>query len=87
MPIYDFFCEECDDVFAIQKGISDEVYHCIRCRSDKIKRVWNYKGVIKSPSSTSKKIKPGKVVKEFIENTKKEIEDRKSTLKKWSPKK
>lgn len=76
MPRYTYRCEACLEYFDISHSISDKLTDC-NCGS---------KGsLIRVPSvpfrvSSSQSVKPGQLVKEFIEDGKKDIEEYKKEL-------
>ena len=79
MPVYVYKCKRCEEVFEEKHGMSESVEKCVKCSSAKIFRVPSF-GFAKGPSHLQS-APPGKVVNEFIEETKKEIKLEKKRLK------
>mgnify|MGYP001229167601 CR=1 FL=1 len=78
MPIYCYSCSKCQHKFEIKHSMNFDEQLCIKCGS---------KEVFKIPSlsvykSNFKKNKPGKIVDEYIENTKMDIKKEKENIKK-----
>lgn len=49
MPSYDYKCEKCNEVFTIEKSMTDEsIPSCPKCQSSNVKKVWGniqFKGI------------------------------------------
>ena len=79
MPVYVYRCKKCDEVFEEKHGMSESAEKCTSCSSTKIFRVPSF-GFAKAPP-LSRSSKPGKIVKDFIEETRKEVKLEKKKLK------
>ena len=76
MPNYNYHCEECDSMYQIWHGMTEEHNSCNVCGSDKVVRIpSSLRDVYVSPSE-----KVGTVVNNTIEETKKEVERYKKEL-------
>ena len=78
MPLYCYKCKDCEYQFEVRHSMHFEDQNCKKCQSPKVFRI---------PSiSVTKKFfaerKPGEVVKDYIENAKKEIKKEKNIMKK-----
>ncbi len=75
MPRYDYKCRECGIEFTISHSIHDKLNNCGDCKTDgslfRLITSFNMSGIESSP--VEKKQKPGKIVNEFIENAKSEV--------------
>ena len=77
MPKYVYHCDECDEQFEAYHGMSDSLNYCELCDSqDSVKRIPQMLFIKKSQG----KKKVGSVVKEYIEDTKKELREEKKRL-------
>jgi hypothetical protein len=77
VPTYCYACKKCKLNFEVRHSMSYEDQKCIFCES---------KEIFKIPSLLEKKpkiksSKPGKVVEEYIEDTKKQIKKEKNNMK------
>ena len=78
MPVYVYKCKDCEEVFEARHSMSFEGQVCTSCNSKNIFRLPQgslTKAII--PSGTNK---PGKLVDEYIRETKKEIKQEKRKL-------
>jgi putative FmdB family regulatory protein len=42
MPLYEYRCQKCREVFGIERSMTDETAAaCIGCGSDDVSRIWN----------------------------------------------
>ena len=82
MPRYDYRCRECGVEFTISHSIHDKLNYCGDCNTEEalFRMVTDFNTTGISPSSTETKQKPGKVVNEFIEKTKREVFDYKKSM-------
>lgn len=80
MPIYDYFCEDCDYEKSINHSFEDRVTECPRCGSNNFKKVLNNFLTVSKNSSDNKKV--GSLTKEYIEENRKVLEDQKRELRK-----
>ena len=82
MPVYLYRCRSCEETFEVRHSMSEEQEKCTLCGSESIFRV---------PSLTDVKIprhldyahkSPGKIVDQYIIDTKKQIKKEKDKLRK-----
>ena len=80
MPVYAYYCEACGLEMELEHGMSDEMENCPVCKAEK--------SLEKIPSMFMSKVfkefvppKPGTIVKNFIKESKEELEQAKSDLK------
>ena len=77
MPRYVYKCQSCDGVFEVVHGMTEEQTYCKICsKTNCVKRI---------PQMPSVKIvdqQAGQIVREYIEDTKKELREEKKKLKK-----
>ncbi len=78
MPIYSYFCEKCEEIFEVFHMMSEACTKCDLCEASG--------SVIKVPSTIASfkfidSNAPGKVVKEFIKNSKQDLKEEKKLLK------
>jgi len=82
VPRYDYKCRECGVGFAISHSIHDKLTYCGDCNMEgslfRVVSDFNTTGL--GSNSTEIKQKPGKVVNEFIEKTKREVFDYKRSM-------
>lgn len=77
MPVYCYNCRACETSFEVRHSMSFDGQQCTQCGSD---------NVFKVPSLLDKKQisgsnKPGKIVKDYIEDAKEEIKKEKKSMK------
>lgn len=77
MPVYCYRCKKCNKDFEIKHSMSFEGQTCIFCESSKI---FKLPSIMKKQNNNFEK-KPGKIVNNFIEETRKEINKDKKELK------
>jgi putative FmdB family regulatory protein len=81
VPLYVYKCNDCEGTFEIRHGMSESQDSCILCESESIFKVpsilsSNFRADIdKRPS------KVGKIVDDYIQQTKKDVKDQKRKLK------
>lgn len=74
MPKYNYKCSECGKDFELYHSMFETIDECIVCQSSEIERKpW-------LSFTTTRKNNSGQLVKDFIENTKKEVEKEKENL-------
>tara|TARA_Y100000356_G_C10997266_1_gene151479 strand:- start:140 stop:385 length:246 start_codon:yes stop_codon:yes gene_type:complete len=77
MPVYCYRCKECNKDFEIKHSMFYENQTCIFCESSKI---FKLPSIMKKQNNNFEN-KPGKIVNNFIEETRKEINKDKKELK------
>ena len=75
MPKYSYSCSGCGKDFELHHSMFETVDKCIACESFEVER----KPLLSF--TTTKKNNSGQLVKDFIENTKKDVEIEKEKLK------
>ena len=82
MPRYDYRCRECGVEFTISHPIHDKLTCCGDCNTEgtlfRVVSDFNTTGLGSNAVETDQK--PGKVVSEFIEKTKREVSDYKRSM-------
>ena len=74
MPFYSYECEKCEEQFTEFHSIKEKLTDCPHCKTEaSLKKFFGEITTIKSKNS-------GKIVKAFIEDTKKELKDEKDKL-------
>ena len=81
MPTYAYLCTDCDKQFEKFHSMSETLEECVFCTSPKIKKVWNG-GINLKKNKNFGSPKPGKIVRQYIEDTRKEVSEDKERLKK-----
>ena len=79
MPVYCYKCKDCQACFEARHSMSFEDQTCVECSSFnvfKIPSMSNYKYIASSAT------KPGKIVDNYIKETKEEIKKEKKSLRK-----
>ena len=79
MPKYEYKCKTCNEHFFLRHGIKETIQKRPTCEKEcTLERIptISFRKIVKK-----KKKKVGKIVKEYIEDTKKEIEKEKEILK------
>lgn len=79
MPRYDYLCQKCDKSLTLIHGISESVEHCDCGQQGKLERQLSDLFCKSTKSSLSK---PGQLVIEYIEQTKKDLLEEKRSLSK-----
>jgi len=78
MPKYAYKCKECDHAFEVFHPMSEKMKDCEECDSvASLFRIPFVPDYIKKPDTTTRS---GNIVKEFIKNTKKDIEQEKKEM-------
>ena len=77
MPVYCYRCKKCNKHFEIKHSMFFEGQTCIFCESSKI---FKLPSIMKKQNNNFQN-KPGKIVNNFIEETRKEINKDKKELK------
>lgn len=82
MPRYSYNCKNCEKVFQVFHGMNEEVGSCPHCgcaEKDELVRIYDKISVRKkSPSKTT----AAERIKEFIENSREELEQQKQDSRK-----
>lgn len=78
MPVYVYKCKDCNEVFEARHSMSFEDQSCIECKSDNVFRL--PQGSLAKTSAPTGHSKPGKLVDEYIEETREEIKREKQKL-------
>ena len=76
MPKYNYRCLGCDREFELRHSMLEHAEKCILCGEGEIKKIPSLSFSISTSNKT------GNIVKEFIEDTKRDIEVEKQKLKK-----
>ncbi len=76
MPVYCYRCHACEAEFEVRHSMSFDDQSCTLCESKSVFRIPSLTEIKKSFTST----KPGKVVREYIEDVKQEIKNEKTKL-------
>ena len=80
MPIYDFYCKDCDKAFSVFVSMTEKVESCTLCTSENIVReIEGLSSVLRGENFESR---TGDVVKEHIEEGKRDLKKEKELLKK-----
>jgi len=77
MPRYAYRCKECDHGFEVFHGMSEKLENCDECSGI----LFRVPSTTFTTTSAGKEEKPGQVVKEFIEDAKREIQAEKEIMK------
>ena len=81
MPIYTYRCKECDHAFKVAHGMFIKLRNCDVCSTDgSLFRVPSV--TYSTKSKVSSENKTGEIVKEFISDAKKEVEEEKENMRK-----
>lgn len=82
MPRYTYRCEECEEVFEVSHSMSIKLSDCDLCKSaESLTRVPSTTFITTKLPSTRDDKKVGDVVKEHIEESKKELKSEQERLK------
>ena len=79
MPIYLYACEDCDGEWKESHSMTEEIEECQWCKSTNIYRKPSF--ISNTLKRESKKQKVGSHVREFIEDSKRELNQQKEGLK------
>ena len=81
MPKYNYRCKECDHAFETVHGMFMKLRNCDECSTDgTLFRVPSVDYSTKNKASPESEKKTGEIVKEFISDTKKEVEEQKREI-------
>ena len=80
MPRYTYLCDECEGVFNIAHSIKEKLEVCEECEGQ-LTRVPSQTFINTQQRSAARNHKVGDVVKNYIEETKKELTKEKNRLK------
>jgi putative FmdB family regulatory protein len=76
VPKYCYKCKECDHEFEVRHGIKEKLYDCKNCdNSESLYRIPQLTRIVKTPDVG--KQKTGSLVKEYIEENKRILEEEK----------
>ncbi len=79
MPRYVYLCKKCQKKLEVTHSIVEELITCPFCKEDQLERIPQQVSFDLSPSE-----KPGKIVKNHIEEAKREIEhEKENSRKEW----
>ena len=82
MPKYTYRCKECDHAFETVHGMFMKLRNCDECSTgDTLFRVPSVDYSTKNKASPESEKKTGEIVKEFISDVKKEVEEQKREMK------
>lgn len=79
MPVYCYACKNCEANFEVRHRMSFEDQVCIECGSRDVFKIPSISIGKNKPSSSAK---PGKIVDDYIRDTKREIKKEKNSLRK-----
>tara|TARA_B100000085_G_scaffold278277_1_gene299848 strand:- start:638 stop:898 length:261 start_codon:yes stop_codon:yes gene_type:complete len=82
MPVYAYKCHTCRHVFEVRHGMFFESQRCIKCHSDDIQKIPTEIFIENTDSCDTSSKRPGKLIDEFIEESRKEVKKEKEKLKK-----
>lgn len=82
MPQYFYRCHDCKADFDVRHGMFFEEQRCIKCHSENVQRVPVEILLRQTATTDSKPTKTGKIVDDYIKETKKEIKKEKDMLRK-----
>lgn len=77
MPVYVYKCRACKQTFEKRHGMFFEQDHCVLCLSRDIFKIPSLQSVKRGESN---KKETGKLVKQYIEDTKKEVKEERRKL-------
>ena len=82
VPRYNYKCRECGVEFQISHSIHDKLTNCGDCKTDGslFRLITSFATTGLESRPTEKKQKPGKIVNEFIENAKSEMDEYKNKI-------
>ncbi len=79
MPKYYYRCDGCTETYYVWHGMTEELEECTECSSGSVVRI---PSIILTTTNVASKAKAGTIVKQKIEDTKREIEEYKKELSK-----
>ena len=83
MPVYLYHCKSCDETFEVRHSMSEEQTECVKCKSESIFRVPSLSEIkFQNHLNYAHKQATGKVVNDFIEETKQAVKKEKRDLQK-----
>ena len=77
MPVYCYKCNICSSSYEIKHRMSEEHEECIKCGA---KEIYKVPALLDINTQKSTTMKVGKIVDEYISNTKKDIKKEKKIL-------
>ena len=81
MPKYAYHCDSCDSDFEIVHGMTEKINVCELCSiSGSLNRIPQMPFFLKKTANKTNKV--GSIVEEYIENTKKDLNEEKNRIKK-----
>ena len=78
MPVYVYKCKDCEEVFEVRHSMSFEDQVCTECNSENVFRL--PQGSLAKSNTPTGPSRPGKLVDEYIEETRQEIKKEKHKL-------
>jgi putative FmdB family regulatory protein len=78
MPTYQYRCDKCEKIFDIFHAMSESIESCEMCNSPVIKVPVSGFNITKS--NVSRKLKPGKLVTEYIKDVKEDLKEERERL-------
>lgn len=78
MPVYVYKCKDCEEVFEARHSMSFEGQLCTECNSESVFRL--PQGSLAKSSIPTGPSRPGKLVDEYIQETRQEIKKEKQKL-------
>ena len=76
MPRYDYHCNECGIRFEVSHAMTEVIEKCLECNSEGT--IFRVPSLLRARTSSEPQgYKPGVLVKEFIEETRSDIEEQK----------
>lgn len=82
MPSYNFKCEACEKGWTEIMGFNDSIEKCPYCESTDIHKVYSLEEQTVKPIINSTEKKPGKKVREFIEESRGNLKEYRQEMKK-----
>ena len=79
MPTYCYSCKDCNYEFEIKHSMSFESQNCLKCKSLNVFKIPSL-SILKKPKDVSRS-KPGKLVDQYIEETRLSVKKEKQNLK------
>ena len=80
MPLYTYKCYSCRAIFDVRHGMFFENQRCIKCHSDDVFRMPSQITTSKTDDHKKAASKPGKIVDDYIKETKKAIKEEKKKM-------
>jgi putative FmdB family regulatory protein len=78
MPRYTYHCEKCNNIFEYYHSMSEKKTECEVCKEQSLLKLPHFSGTIKK--QTTEKV--GRIVENYIEETREEIRKEKENLRK-----